>query len=726
MADLKAGMSGARVRAHVAAATQQAAAGDVDGAVAFLLGKLEGARPTAYFCRRVVWFLHGQKRVFEAAALLERLEAGLPEGDPLHEELTILALEHRLAAVDAAGLEAQLDAGAARFPDSDALRAVSVVGLCLRGRTDQARALLWAAPVLGRKAVARALRFHARLDVADRLMLAEYVVATGWTPELLRETPRMAGVLMDRGRAADALQMVQAAIAAADGGASPKPELMPKLELMAARAAWLCGAREDAGAALARVVGAAHPGLSKIALKTMTIMLKDSVPTERLQLSFAQVDDQIDTDREPGYMQRWIDAYRQQAPVTPFSYQPLRRFVTGCVETDQIPLLHQELQRIPADATLGPVDLQRLLRVPGLTDNPATCAVLHRHLIRGLDPCSARGIQARLMLLPPGPEFQVAAADCLEHLESGHRAWDLRFFLAEEWPVLQHRIDDPRLAAGLARQAASAFDTASERSNLDMIAAQRHLHETILNGLPDPRPAKVSILAPCHRAADLENLRRCVAWQTWPDIELIVVANGPLLHDPVVERTLRGLPGLKILQAAEGRIGRFLNMAIDAATGSYLMRFDSDDLYFENYIANALRMMQAANADIAGKSSLFVYSERLDRVLHAPLQGGPAIGTLPYRFHSGSSLMFTRQVAGTLRFQEDCTMSEDRFFYLAAQERGLRRLTLDPFDHLVVRKADKGEHTWQMSETQLLNVGLMSLGTAAVIPALCCTPARPA
>jgi len=222
----------------------------------------------------------------------------------------------------------------------------------------------------------------------------------------------------------------------------------------------------------------------------------------------------------------------------------------------------------------------------------------------------------------------------------------------------------------------------------------------------------VSILTPCHRAADLPNLHRCVGWQTWPDLELIVVANGPLAADPGLEAMLEGLPvRLTLLRATEGRVGRFLNMAIEAATGDHLLRFDSDDLYFPDYVANTIRAMQAAGADIAGKSARFYYSEALDRLFFAPMgERYLAMDAGDLRSHSGSTISFTRAAAATLRFHEEMLRASDNWFYDTARRQGLRLLTLDPFDHVVTRRAEKAAHTSRLAERVVSTAELLPLG----------------
>lgn len=100
--------------------------------------------------------------------------------------------------------------------------------------------------------------------------------------------------------------------------------------------------------------------------------------------------------------------------------------------------------------------------------------------------------------------------------------------------------------------------------------------------------------------------------------------------------------------------------------------------------------------------------------LYAPILRA-SLGRVPaeYRSHSGSTMYLTRSAAGRHRFSVELMRSEDHHAYLAALDAGLRMLTLDPFDHLVIRKADKSLHTSRFSDRQVRRGHVMLIGSAS-------------
>lgn len=705
---------------------------DPVAAATALVATADGGPPPVGACRRAVWLLIRHRRFDPARALLDGLAPRAAASRKHREELAALDLELRLHAQRMEGIDPLLAALAATHPGSAVLRALAGVAHMMRGRPDTGLALLRAAPPLPGAALERAFRLWALLTPADRLALTEHVMAehvmagqapSGWDPGLKGATARMAETLLAQDRPDRARALLDRAMAAEDGPPAAR------LRLLAARAAWLDGDRAAAGAQMAALLAEVQPPLGRAAQQTLALMLKDSVPPARLALAAGALDPAADpaadpdtapdpeADFAPGFLQRRIDAWLARPADAPFSGADFMRFFLAARQMNRYDLVREALLALPAGAALSLPQWLRLLRFTDVFGDPAIRDAVRARLFAALDPASPPGILARLMLLPDGPGLEAAAADALAHLESGRRAWELRFLLAEDWEGLRPRLTAPAVVRGLARQVAHVFDPDAEGTNRALVAAQRHLCRTVLGAMPDPKPGLVSVLTPCHRAADLPNLRRCISWQTWPDIELIVVANGPLAEDPRLEALLADLPvRLTLLRGGPGRVGRFLNMAIEAATGDHLLRFDSDDLYFPDYIANTLRAMQASGADIAGKAARFYYSEALDRMFFAPM--GPrylALDRGELRSHSGSTISFTRAAARDLRFHEEMLRASDNWFYDTARRQGLRLFTLDPFDHVVTRRAEKSAHTSRLAERVVSTAELLPLGGRAVL-----------
>lgn len=600
----------ARNEAALAQANSMADAGDMDGAIACLMALIEVDTPSVHVSRRLMWLLMRQRRGADAAAVLERLKAAGADRPLLKRELVLLELEYRLFTQELDQLEALADAAAADYPDHEGIRVARMMALLMCGRQDEALALLNAAPPIGERALAQGMRLFHLLDLPARLALTDALLAQPGGPAA-SQLRQLAHLLMQDDRPSDALALIERAEAADPGAVGAQ------LRLVAAKAACLAGQREVGARHLAHAFGEAYPRLVPLAADTLVALLRGLISENQLCLSLAAHNPKVAPQLGPGWMPHCIDEYLARPAAERYGGEnPIRdffRFAVACNEMKRLDLLRAEIAALPEGFIFHADDLRRLTRFPGLIDHAATRAIIHRQLSRCLDPLSSDGVLYRLMLLPPGPELEAAARDCLEHLESGRRAWDLRFFLAEEWSHLAGLIEAPAVLRGLERQVAHVFDPAQEATNLSIVAAQRHLVETILGGLPPAAPASVSIVTPCHRPSDLENLRRCVSWQSWPDLELVVVANGPLCGNPAVAEALAGLPNLTILHSEPSRVGHYLNRALEASSGDFVLRFDSDDLYFEDYATNAVRLMQAFGADIAGQCSMFFHSEKLAR-----------------------------------------------------------------------------------------------------------------
>mgnify|MGYP001816186853 CR=1 FL=1 len=221
------------------------------------------------------------------------------------------------------------------------------------------------------------------------------------------------------------------------------------------------------------------------------------------------------------------------------------------------------------------------------------------------------------------------------------------------------------------------------------------------------------MIVPVHRAADLANIRRNLEAQTWPDIEAILIPNGDLAGSSTTQEALGDLPYVRILSAQAGTIGSYLNHGLDAATGTWIMRFDSDDTYLPDYIVNTLCLLSASGADLTYKPAMFMHMQALDLVL---LQS-EADAFLPRIGGSGATQAFRRDALEGLRYDERMVRSEDAQFARALVRAGGKIITAPPFDFVVTRHADKSRHTWHLGDFNLYGHRSF-VGGGSVIPAL--------
>jgi glycosyltransferase involved in cell wall biosynthesis len=218
----------------------------------------------------------------------------------------------------------------------------------------------------------------------------------------------------------------------------------------------------------------------------------------------------------------------------------------------------------------------------------------------------------------------------------------------------------------------------------------------------------VTIVAPIHRASDQDNLLRQLRRQDYPNLEAVIVINGPDINGAAFKDSLGACTNYKRIHIEvlpnETSLPKSLNTGYAVAKGAYVARFDADDLYLDRYISRSINFMQTMSADICGKQQFFVY---LDALGCACLCGNRYIPTASINNMSGtgSTLIISRAVMETIQCDEDLPKGEDFDFYVRSWSHRFRIAFAPPFDHLVIRKADKSGHTWKQVDFRFLMDG---------------------
>jgi tetratricopeptide (TPR) repeat protein len=218
----------------------------------------------------------------------------------------------------------------------------------------------------------------------------------------------------------------------------------------------------------------------------------------------------------------------------------------------------------------------------------------------------------------------------------------------------------------------------------------------------------VSLVAPIHRADDQRNLVDQLLRQTYPRLEVIVIVNGKGLDPGHILRSLEASSRFERVVVQEHpettSLPQSLNIGIAQARGDYIGRIDADDRYLEHYVERTVNLMLTHEADVCGKSHLFFYVESLN--LTILLTTGRPEYTLRspgLAYGSGSTLMVRRDVARALPFDERLRSGEDRNFYDRARAAGYSTILAPPFDHIVIRRADKEGHTWGLGDVHAVH-----------------------
>lgn len=223
------------------------------------------------------------------------------------------------------------------------------------------------------------------------------------------------------------------------------------------------------------------------------------------------------------------------------------------------------------------------------------------------------------------------------------------------------------------------------------------LRETGIPAPPEEVPL-VSILAASNRPDRLDNIIENYQRQVHPRLELILLVNSDQYAMNEVERRLESVPNARVFKVPESQtLADCLNLGLDHTSGSYIAKFDDDDLYGAHYLSDLLLCTRFTDAAILGKRSYYVHLEasnqtalRFGRNIHKPVN-----------FVHGATLFMKREIFEKLRFTP-VRQGTDTVLQRAAALHGFSIYSADPYNFIHMRHADKSTHTWKIEDEELL------------------------
>lgn len=219
-------------------------------------------------------------------------------------------------------------------------------------------------------------------------------------------------------------------------------------------------------------------------------------------------------------------------------------------------------------------------------------------------------------------------------------------------------------------------------------------------GIPAP-PADaplVSILAASNRSDRLDNILQNYQRQVHPRLELILLVNSDQYDMREVQRRLEPIPNARVFKVAESKtLADCLNLGLEHASGSYIAKFDDDDLYGPHYLSDLLLCTRFTDAAILGKRSYYCHLEASDQTA---LRFGRNVHQ-HVNFVHGATLLMKRELFRKLRFTP-VTQGTDTLLQRAAALHGFSIYSADPYNFIHMRHADKNTHTWKIEDEELL------------------------
>lgn len=232
-----------------------------------------------------------------------------------------------------------------------------------------------------------------------------------------------------------------------------------------------------------------------------------------------------------------------------------------------------------------------------------------------------------------------------------------------------------------------------------------HLVQAICGvaGLTGGRPLpRASVVTPTYRPERLRAVVETFRAQSWPERELIVMANTDTpeaweagLLDAARNEQI-------VFLSRDHAAGMAMNLGVGRASGDYVMRMDDDDDYGPAYVEDMMLAAAALRPDIMGKPPVvynftdigkFVWESGRSRrpsVYESMHIAKPQAGYL-----SGFTQTVRREIAHLVPFSTKAKSAADSGFLAAAKQRGdLLCACADVMNAAIERRSDPNSHTW--------------------------------
>lgn len=205
----------------------------------------------------------------------------------------------------------------------------------------------------------------------------------------------------------------------------------------------------------------------------------------------------------------------------------------------------------------------------------------------------------------------------------------------------------------------------------------------------------VTVICVTARPHLLGNLAENVARQVGPPIQMVLVTNADGFEGAQLERLAARFPGCRILEEPpDTTLGSCLNRGVAEANTRLVAKFDDDDFYGSNYLAEAVLAQRHSLAAIVGKHTYLAHLAQTDELV------------LRFPHHE---YCYTRRVAGgTLLLDRsrvpvdpfpDVSLGEDKAVVQRVLLRGSSVFSTDRFNFVQHR----GTHnTWQVDREAFL------------------------
>lgn len=229
-------------------------------------------------------------------------------------------------------------------------------------------------------------------------------------------------------------------------------------------------------------------------------------------------------------------------------------------------------------------------------------------------------------------------------------------------------------------------------------AEARWRNLAVTAGLEVPDRSQVSVVL-CTRRPDFLGFALAqVARQRHVDLELVLTLHGTSADRPEVKAATAGFdrPLTVVEVPSEVSFGTALNHGVARASGRYVAKWDDDDWYGPDHLADMLLAFSYTGADLVGGLSQLVYLEEIDLTVLRP--GGASERSS--RYLSGGTLVMDRRIFDAVGGFRPLPRNVDTGLLRAIESVGGQIYRTHGLGYMLHRRA--AGHTWTQPVTHFL------------------------
>lgn len=231
------------------------------------------------------------------------------------------------------------------------------------------------------------------------------------------------------------------------------------------------------------------------------------------------------------------------------------------------------------------------------------------------------------------------------------------------------------------------------------MAKERVLLKQIRERCSKTSQPEVSIIISTNKLKYIDNIFSNYARLIYPHKELIIILNNNQLTTEHYKTKAANLKNVQIFKLDEScTLGECLNFGVEKSKYNYISKMDDDDYYGSYYLTDLMNVFKYTDAQITGKTTCFVYFQNNNNLgIFMPNYENRYVNNL-----AGGTILFKKVVFEKVKFR-NLNIGEDNYFLSDCISAGLKIFSSDKYNYIYMRNKNLHEHTWQISEQQLLS-----------------------